>query len=580
MQKISYILIIISFIFDIVAINAQSPESDAGFYIYHTLDRMQIKSGTSGDLYTEVKCYTIGDIVNYSLLLRDSFDDLTDKDLFDIDYILKDNIDWMQYFIDSTKSKEIGRYLNVQKRGIFNRFYRTESSFYTLHKKRFFMKIDPVINFSTGKDITGGKYYFQNTRGIVISGLLDRKIYFHTSLYETQQSFLPFITRRIKRDYAVPGQGYYKIYNSGIFKNVQGYDFLNAKAYFGFNITKSLSAQIGHGRFFIGDGIRSLFLSDYSNNYYYLKFDTKVWKFLYRNIFAELSAKTREEIGIDTLLPKKYMAAHYLGYRISKNFRVGLFENVIFSRKDHYEFQYLNPIILFRTVEQFIGSSDNVIVGIDWKYNFLHRFSLYGQFLLDEFRLASLKEKKGWWANKHGLQLGLKYIDIAGIDHLDLQIEGNTVRPYTYSHRNVTNSYSHFNQPLAHPLGANFKELIVILNYRFNRRFFAFAKAVYALQGEDKDNRSWGGNILLSNDNRPLDNDGKIRENGFYTGNGAKRTITQYSLNLSYMFFHNYSLYSQILYRKEISQLPDNNLNIFYIKGGIKININNKNLDY
>jgi len=561
-------------------IYGQSSDLEGNEYIYHTLDRMEIKTGITPSFFPGVKNYKIKDIFEYSLLLRDSIKSAGNKDVFDIDYILKENIDWSRNFVDSIQYQEICDELNTGKKGLFNMFYKTNSTFYSLYTNNFFMKINPVINFNTGNDIENKNIYYQNTRGIIISGLLDKKIYFYSSIYENQQSFLPHIERKIKRDYAIPGQGYYKKFNSSVFKEVQAYDFLNARAYIGFNITKSLSAQLGHGKFFIGNGIRSLFLSDYSNNYYYLKFDTKVWKILYRNIFAELTAKSREEIGYDTLLPKKYMAGHYLGYMISDNFQIGLFENVIFSRGNHFEFQYFNPVILFRTVEQFLGSSDNVIVGIDWKYNFMHRFSFYGQFVLDEFRLSSLKEKNGWWANKYGLQLGLKYIDVAGIDHLDIQIESNIIRPYTYSHREKTDSYSHFNQALAHPLGANFKELILLFNYKPANKIFIKAKALFAYKGEDKDKYSWGGNILKSNKDRPPDNEGKVRNYGFFIGSGAKRNITQYSFDISYMVFHNYNLFGNVIYRKDILEFTDSDLNELYIGTGIRVNIDNKSLDY
>ena len=56
-----------------------------------------------------------------------------------------------------------------------------------------------------------------------------------------------------------------------------------------------------------------------------------------------------------------------------------------------------------------------------------------------------------------GIQLGAKYIDAFGIKNLDLQLEYNRVRPFTYSHRDSVANYTHYNQPLAHPLGANFR---------------------------------------------------------------------------------------------------------------------------
>ena len=37
-------------------------------------------------------------------------------------------------------------------------------------------------------------------------------------------------------------------------------------------------------------GIRSVFLSDYANEYLFLKLNARVWKFHYQSLFAELNA--------------------------------------------------------------------------------------------------------------------------------------------------------------------------------------------------------------------------------------------------------------------------------------------------
>lgn len=567
------------FLFLANVVSAQSPMIMNDQQTDHIVDRLQILTGINGNIHSSLKYYDLESIAEFGLYINDNVI-TTENEKRDLRLLLNKYPDWNYFVLDSVDYNKISEFSPKEKKGFLNTFYKSSSSFYKINKKGFFMKVDPVINFKAGKDISSSQNHFQNTRGFKISGLLDKKIYFYTSLFETQRSFLPHIEKRIERDRAIPGQGYYKIYKSSVLKNITGYDFLNAQAYIGFNVTKHLSAQMGHGKFFIGNGIRSLFLSDYSNNYYYLKFDTKVWKFQYRNIYAELASKTREEIGIDTILPKKYMAGHYLSYNISDNFQIGIFENVVFTRNTGFELQYLNPVILYRTVEQFVGGADNVLVGIDWKYNFLKRFSFYGQFLLDEFNLNYLKQGNGWWGNKYGFQMGLKYINLLGIDHLDFQAEHNFIRPYTYSHREKANSYSHYSQPLGHPLGANLEESIVQIIYQPQEKILFKAKFLYAMQGEDKDGFSYGGNILESNENRPLDSDGNVLEDGFFTGIGAKRNITQYSINASYMFFNNYYCDLDIIYRKEKSDLPESNLSEFYFGTGIRVNMWQNFSDY
>jgi hypothetical protein len=274
------------------------------------------------------------------------------------------------------------------------------------------------------------------------------------------------------------------------------------------------------------------------------------------------------------------MAAHYLSYKASKNLEFGIYETVIFNRTNHFELQYLNPLIIFRTVEQFLGSPDNVLVGIDFKYNLLKRFSLYGQLLLDEFNFSKLIEDNSWWANKYGIQLGLKYIDVFGINQLDMQFETNIIRPYTYTHRDSLVTYTHYNQPLAHPLGANFKEMLFLLQYSPISNLYIKAKGLYTIYGEDKNGESWGGNVLVSQRNRPINENGSLRDYAYYIGNGLKRNITQYSLNLSYMFYHNYYFGVDFVYRNEISENPDLNLEELYIGGSLRINIDNNYIDY
>ena len=142
-----------------------------------------------------------------------------------------------------------------------------------------------------------------------------------------------------------------------------------------------------------------------------------------------------------------------------------------------FEFQYLNPLILYRVVEQKLDSPDNVMLGLDMNYKFGRRTLAYGQLLIDELKISELFKNNGWWGNKIGYQLGIKHYDLFNIKRLNLQFEYNSVRPYTYSHRAAEGldysiaSYSHYNQELAHPLGANFRELILLGSYRFSPKW-------------------------------------------------------------------------------------------------------------
>ena len=124
--------------------------------------------------------------------------------------------------------------------------------------------------------------------------------------------------------------------------------------------------------------------------------------------------------------------------------------------------------------------------------------------------------------------MGLKYINVGGIKGLSLQLEYNQVRPYTYSHGVIEQNYGHYGMPLAHPLGANFKELLGFLSYRKNNWEVNW-QTMYATIGKDSLNgkSNLGQNIYLSYTTRPY-------EYGHKTTQGIKTKILQSSIKLSY----------------------------------------------
>jgi hypothetical protein len=231
------------------------------------------------------------------------------------------------------------------------------------------------------------------------------------------------------------------------------------------------------------------------------------------------------------------MAFHHASINIGKKFNLGVFESVVFSPKDStnnntFDPSYLNPVIFYRAIEQQYGSSDNALLGMDFKWNAFKRVSLYGQLVLDEFVLDEIMAGNGWWANKYAIQGGIKYIDALGVSNLDLQAEANVVRPYTYSHTTQFGSYSNYRQTLAHPLGANFNELIGIVRYQPIPRLNLIAKAIYVDIGRDDQGENWGSDILKPSQTR-------VQEYNNTIGQGYSNTILMLSMTASYMLKHN-----------------------------------------
>ena len=558
---------------------------------YHILDRLEIKTGYKPPFHSPLKYYGRGMAAAYALRIDTSWEvSLSMQDRFDLYYIFKDNNEWLatspyattlggerQKPVKGTEmtqieaSMENARY-TLSKKPFLKWFYQTPGNLVEINEKFFHLRVNPILNFKLNKAQDDDQLVFTNQRGVDVRGGIDDRIFFYMNILETQSRFPDYANDWI-RDYdAIPGAGLFKTYTSQIFDIENGYDYLNGQGYLAFNITRHVGMQFGYGRNFIGNGYRSLLLSDFSNNYLYLKLNWQVGKFHLQNLFTELSVESNK--GGSEILPRKYMAAHFLNIRLLRNLNVGVFESVVFSRPDHFEFQYLNPIILYRTIEQSLGSPDNVLIGVNANWNFLKHFQVYGQLMMDEFKFDELFiERRGWWGNKFGVQLGAKYIDAFGIDHLDLQAEYNLVRPYTYTHFDSTANYTHYNQPLAHPLGANFKETIFRLRYQPKRKWLFEARAINTLQGLDTKDSNWGSDLLQTYNTRE-------RTYGNETGQGIKGNTLLLGMDVSYQLRHNLFLELQYFYRKRDADLAELDQKTQFFGGGVRLNIDRQRLDF
>ncbi|MGE5520701.1 MAG: hypothetical protein ACM3VS_12290, partial [Candidatus Dadabacteria bacterium] len=368
-------------------------------------------------------------------------------------------------------------------------FYITPANFYQVNTKDFFFTINPVFQYIVAKEDNNSQHLFLNTRGISLRGRIGNKIGFSAYVTDNQERDPLYVQDLVRERQAVPGEGYYKDFKG------TGYDYFDAKGYITTKATKYIDLVFGYDKNFIGNGYRSLFLSDFSNSALFFKINTRIWRFNYQNLFMELVPTEREPNIGDKYVGHKYAALHHLDIGLTKWLNVGLFEAIVFGRKNHFEFGYLNPVIFYRSIERENGSFDNSLAGMDAKANIAHHLQLYGQLLLDEFSLHELKKK--WWGNKYGIQMGAKYVDALSVSNLDLQLEWNIVRPFTYSHNDSVSSYTHNNQPLAHPLGANFSEIIAIARYQPAPKWMMEAKMIHYLQGRDTGSTTFGSNIFL-----------------------------------------------------------------------------------
>lgn len=521
---------------------AQSTNIPLNKDTYHLIDRLEILSGEMApNHHSAVKPYTRKAIAQMTDSIRKMNLQESRQDKFNMDYLRNDNWEW----VDSST--------NVSNRSFLHVFYKNKSDFYYGADKEeaVTVHVSPVLYLSAGGETASSEYTYINTRGIQVRGMIDKKVGFYTFIGENQARFPVYVQDFVKDKGVVPSEGFWKGYGTN------GNDFFTAIGYVSFNVTKHINFQFGHDRQFLGDGYRSMLMSDFSPPALFLKINTQVWKLNYTNLFTQVFADAYGKSGgsvSNTNFPKKYLVAHRLGVNIGKHVNVGVYEAVVFGREDslgnnHFELSYLNPIIFYRSLEQQNGSLDNALIGLDAKWNFLHHFSLYGQLILDEFKLDEVTARNGWWANKFGYQLGLKYINAFGLSNLDVQVEHNSARPYTYTHSTIYSNYANYRQAVAHPLGANFKETIGIIRYQPIPRLNLTGKLIYATYGLDTLNSNWGKDILKDYNTREQEYDNK-------TGQGVASALKFIDVTATYQFKHNVFIDLKFISRQQTSEEP------------------------
>lgn len=410
---------------------------------------------------------------------------------------------------------------------------------------------DIVLDLQVGKDFQSDvAFTYNNTRGAIFQGGLGKNFNFYTVVFESQGRFADYFNRYAEsiephggNPAVIPGRGIAKEFLD------DGYDFPVAEGYLSYKVSDFFNVQFGHGKNFIGDGYRSLLMSDVASPYPFLKFNTSFWKLKYTNTFMSLR-DVRAEVSAEGSYRTKYMANHYLSLNLTKRFNLGLFESVTWQNDNGrgFDVNYLNPVIFYRSIEFSTGArGGNAIIGVTGKYKLSDQVNLYGQWIIDEFSTEKIFGGNQSWKNKLGYQLGLKYFDAFNVPDLYLQAEYNQVRPYTYSHNSIVLNYGHNNQSLAHLWGANFREIIGIARYRRDR-FFGSAKVIYGKRGFDfddgSDDRYYGGNIYRSERDRAFEDGVKIGQ-----GNTATTLFSEVEAGYIINPVTNLKVFGSLIYR-------------------------------
>lgn len=360
---------------------------------------------------------------------------------------------------------------------------------------------DFLPDLQVGREFNNKKNTWLNTRGFQIGGNVGKEFSFYASAYENQGVFSNYYTDFIDKNKVVPGQSAgYKVDG-----NIRDYSY--ATALLSYTPNKHLNLALGYDKNFIGDGYRSMLLSDNTAPYSFLRMRATLGNVQYQTIFAYMLDPGAPRLTDDRRLGDrgKWMAAHYIDWNVTKRFSAGFFQAVTWADaepegKRGFDFNYVHPFIFLRSVESANSTSpDKMRLGFNLKYEVFDKTVLYGQFMFDEFVAKEIFAGNGFWANKWALQFGVRGSDLFKVKNLNYLAEFNTARPYTYAHYDRVSNYSAYNQPLANQLGANFREFVGLLNYSYKRFDFS-GQLMYARYGLDPDGKNYGGDIFKSYD--------------------------------------------------------------------------------
>jgi hypothetical protein len=545
---------------------AQSTNLPQGSKHAQLLERLEILSQTDADInFSGQKPLSR----KMAVKLAEAADSLDKKYPFDYHYRLSavDKYNLQSLLMNNSEWVTGDKSSFTAKKPWWNALYKTKADFFSVQEKDFFMAVNPVIQQTQSAETGTSQRTFLNSKGITARGLIGNKVGFDFFLTDNQERPPLFVQQWEDKFLAVPGAGFYKSFKK------TAYDYFDARGSVYFGAGRHFNFQFGYDRNFIGNGYRSLVLSDFSTNYLFLKINTRIWKLNYTNLFMELFPQNKNNPG-NVLLPRKYAAMHRLSINATKWLNIGLFESIVFGRTNRFDFSYLNPVIFLRSVEQQNGSPDNALLGMDFKMNISKEGQLYGQLLLDEFSLKEVRAAKGWWGNKFGFQFGGKVINLFDVKNLDIQGEINIVRPFTYSHSDSIANYTNYNQPLAHALGASFSEIVGIIRYQPQPRLTTQLKLIIFTQGLDTATSNYGGNIFLKNTSRTLEYNNKI-------GNIAKANGFNASFWVGYELKENLFLDASLLFRKyQVSLLPQLSKNTTLLTLGVRMNMFRREYDY
>ena len=391
---------------------------------------------------------------------------------------------------------------------------------------------DLLPDFVIGRDFSGKLTTSTTSLGLQLGGTVGNKFSYNITGYESSSVEPEYISTYINQVTVIPGLAYAKTYGPN------KYDWQYITATVSYTPIKFLNITAGRDKTFIGDGYRSELLSDYASPYPFVKLTATLGNVRYMAMWAYFNDPL--DLDANGNDRKKWGVFHYLDWNVSNRLSFGFYDSIIWYNTDNaghsrgFDISYISPVIFLRPLEAANGSPDNALIGITGKYKITDGVTAYGQFMLDEFEAKNFFSNNGSSRNKYGYQIGLRGANMFGVKGLSYLIEDNTVKPYTYSERGPILNYAENGEPLGHPWGANFREVVGLLNYSYKRFNFS-GEGDFGHYGLDINGLDYGKNPF-----QDYTNPAKLVGN--YIGQGLTTNMVYLEGKVAYILNPKYNL--------------------------------------
>lgn len=413
---------------------------------------------------------------------------------------------------------------------------------------------DPFVNFSDTRH--GDTSFTSNSRGLIFRGKLSENFYFMSAAVENQVYYPYYMRQYITDKRVISGLGRYKNFK----ENGTDYAFAFGQIYW--MPLKSLTVEAGHGKQFIGDGYRSVILSDFSSFYPFLKFTHTFGRFQWIHMYTAFQGVKREDSRL-LVYQRSHGSFTTLAYSFSEKIKISATESVIWQTygegfNNRFPAAFFIPVPFVKPLYYGMSNPNNISLGFTASWRPLYSVMLYGQFLLDDFSKQHATDSMGIY-NRNGYQAGIRIIEPFKTKNLFFLCEFNNVKPFTYSSSLSRQSFSGMNEPLAHPLGAGFREWTLNGHYRF-RSVFVTASFIRAFTSKDTPSYNFGTNISKPDTTATFPN--------AITAQPEPVVITNYSFELGYIINprYNFILSAGYRYRNYFYNASDSKTEFFYIK--------------